>query len=414
MGSEIPAGGESIMETLAIDGGTPVRTRPFPQWPVFGEEEERLLLEALRSGGWGGTARNKLPELERRFAELHDAAHAVTVVNGTLAITVALQAAGVNPGDEVIMPPYTFIATATSALLFGAVPVFADVEPDTLALDPDKVEAAITPRTKAIVAVHIGGAPADMTRLKQIADRHGLRLIEDAAQAAGAKWDGRGVGAIGDLGTFSFQSSKNVTAGEGGIILTNNGELADLAWSLANVGRVREGGWYQHERIGWNLRMTEFQAAVLLAQLDRMEEQTAVRERNGRLLTELLSDIEGVRTLRRDERVTRHAWHLYMFKLAPELADRVDKQDIIRKLNAEGIPVSPGYVPLNKNEAVLREVEKWTGARREYDCPVSERAAEKEVLWLHQNVLLGGEEDMHDIAKAVRKVLRAAARNASL
>nr|WP_238357958.1 DegT/DnrJ/EryC1/StrS family aminotransferase [Cohnella zeiphila] len=392
---------------MAIDGGTPVRTKPFPQWPIYGELEERGLLEVLHSGKWGGTGRVKLQELEERFAAYHGAAYGITVANGTIGITAALMAAGVGPGDEVIMPPYTFIATATSALLFGAVPVFADVEPDTLLLDPEKVEPLITSKTKAIITVHIAGAPSDMTRLKEIAARRGLRLIEDSAQAVGARWEGQGVGAIGDLGTFSFQSSKNLNAGEGGMILTNDRELADRVWSFSNVGRVREGGWYQHERIGWNLRMTEFQAAVLLGQMTRLDEQMEKRERNGKLLTKLLGEIEGIRTLRRDPRITRHAYHLYMFKLAPEVADAVAKSEVIRRIQAEGIPVSAGYVSLNRNEAVLREIESLTGERRVNDCPVSERACEKETLWLHQNVLLGDEEDMHDIARAVQKVLAA-------
>lgn len=396
------------MNKLAIDGGTPVRTKPFTEWPIYGEEEERGLLEVLRSGKWGGTGRIKLQELEDRFAALHGAAYGVTVVNGTVGITIALMAAGIGPGDEVIMPPYTFIATATSSLLFGAIPVFADVEPDTLLLDAEQVERKITPRTKAIVTVHIGGAPSDMTRLKAVADRHGLRLIEDSAQAVGAQWEGRGVGAIGDLGTFSFQSSKNINAGEGGMILTNDRELADKAWSLVNVGRVREGAWYQHDFIGWNLRMTEFQAAVLLGQMSRLEAQMERRERNGRLLTELLDGVEGVRTLRRDPRITRHAYHLYMFRLVSEAAEAAGgKAEIIRLLNAEGIPVTAGYVSLNRNGAVRREIEQRTGQRRVDECPVSERASEKEVLWLHQNVLLGEEADMHDIAAAVRKVLEA-------
>ncbi|MBD2861286.1 DegT/DnrJ/EryC1/StrS family aminotransferase [Paenibacillus oceani] len=393
------------MERLAINGGSPVRTTPFSVWPVFGEEEELYILDVVRSGKWGGTNRNKLPVFEEKFAAMHGAKHAVSVTNGTIGLTVALQAAGVKPGDEVIMPPYTFIATASAALLFGAIPVFVDVEPDTLLLDLDKVEAAITPRTKAIIAVHIAGAPVNMTGLNEIAAKHGLRVIEDAAQGVGAAWDGRPVGALGDFGSFSFQSGKNVTAGEGGIILTNDEELADIAWSLANVGRIRQGAWYQHERIGWNLRMTEFQAAILLAQLTRYDEQLQRRDRNAKLLTGLISEIGGFRTLKLDSRTTQHAHHLYMFGLTSEAADTIGKADFIRKVNAEGIPLLPGYVSLNRNRAVVAEIEKWTGEKRETSCPVSERFDEREGLWLHQNVLLGTEQDMHDIAQALGKVM---------
>ena len=394
------------MEKLAINGGTPVRTKPFPQWPVFDELEQKLLLEVLHSGKWGGTGRVKLPEVEKQFAEIHQAKHAVSVVNGTLAITVALQAAGVQPGDEVIMPPYTFFATAAAPLMFGAIPVFADIEPQSLLIDPEKVEALITPRTKAIIPVHIGGAPANMTRLKEIADKHGLRIIEDSAQAVGARWEGRGVGAIGDLGTFSFQSTKNINSGEGGMILTNDEQLADKAWSLVNAGRIRNGGWYQHEVIGWNMRMTEFQAAILIGQLSRLEQQMAVREKNARLLTEMLKEIDGIQVLEYDSRITRHAYHLYIFKLHPDLADRVNKGDVCRKLNAEGIPVFEGYVALNRNRAIQEEIRKWTGAYRSDSCPVAERLCEKEALWMPQNVLLGDENDIRDIAQAIRKVIR--------
>ncbi|HZG57041.1 DegT/DnrJ/EryC1/StrS family aminotransferase [Paenibacillus sp.] len=395
-----------MMTKLAIDGGTPVRTAPFPAWPVHGEEEERLVLEVVRSGKWGGTAgRKMLSELETTFAAMHGAKHAVTLVNGTLGLTVALQSVGVGPGDEVIMPPYTFIATATSALLFGAIPVFVDVEPDTLLLNPELVEAAITPRTKAIVAVHLAGLPADMGRLKEIARRRGLRLIEDAAQGVGASRAGEPVGALGDVGSFSFQMGKNVTAGEGGIVLTNDDAVADMAWSLANVGRIRSGAWYQHEHIGWNLRMTELQAALALGQLSRFESQFARRERNAALLNELLAPIDGVSPARRPSEVERHAQHLYVFFLDDALATPENKAEAIRRLQAEGVPVAAGYVSLNRNRAVAADIRKWTGETRSYDCPVSERASDSRALWLHQNVLLAEERDMYDIRDAVRKVM---------
>jgi dTDP-4-amino-4,6-dideoxygalactose transaminase len=394
-----------MKQRLAIDGGTPVRTTPFPAWPIFGEPEEQQLLDVLRSGKWGGAAPNKLTELEHRFAELHDAKYAVSVANGTIAITLALKAVGVGPGDEVIMPPYTFIATGTSALLFGAIPVFADVEADTMLLDPDRVEAAITPRTKAIIAVHLGGAPANMDRLVGLAAKYGLRLIEDSAQAVGARWREKGVGAIGNAGTFSFQSSKNLNSGEGGMILTNDEGTADLAWSLANVGRIRKGAWYQHDHVGWNFRMTELQAALALAQMTRLDEQMLRREHNADLLNKLLTDMDGITTMRRDPGITRHANHLYLFQLIPELASKANKDRLIRCLHAEGIPVAAGYVPLHRNKAVLNETRKLLGKNIVNHCPTCEEAFESRVVWLSQNILLGSERDIEDVAQAIRKVV---------
>jgi dTDP-4-amino-4,6-dideoxygalactose transaminase len=405
------------MEKLAIDGGVPVRTKPFAKWPIYDELELRMLKEVLESGKWGGAgtvteagSKPKLPEMERAFAALQHAQYGVSVANGTVAITVALQAAGVKPGDEVIVPPYTFIATASAALAFGAIPVFVDIEEDTLAIDPEKIEAAITSRTKAVIAVHIGGAPANMTRLKEISAKHNLILIEDAAQAVGARWEGRGVGAIGDIGTFSFQSSKNLNAGEGGMIVTNNRRYYEQAWSICNVGRIPNGAWYQHVNLGQNYRMTEFQAAIILAQMTRLEQQMRIRETNAALLDRLLGDVEGVVLLRKDPRITRHAHHLYMFKLSPAVADRVAKEDFIAMVNAEGIPITGGYVPLNRNQAILRAIKEWTGEERIYVCPIAERICVREALWLPQNVLLSDEEAMHDIAAAIKKVLRAVLR----
>ncbi|WP_409342370.1 DegT/DnrJ/EryC1/StrS family aminotransferase [Paenibacillus sp. MBLB4367] len=403
------------MDRLAVNGGKPVRTEAFPSWPIFDELEEQMVLDVVRSGKWGGTGSvisktfsEKLPEMEKQIARLQDAAYAVSVVNGTVAITVALQAAGVKPGDEVIVPPYTFIATATAALAYGVIPVFADIEEDTLLIDPDKVEQAITPRTKAIIAVHIAGAPANMSRIKEIAAKHKLKVIEDAAQAVGAKWEGTGVGAIGDLGTFSFQSSKNLNSGEGGAIVTNDKELWERAWSICNVGRVPNGAWYQHDRVGQNYRMTELQAALILAQMSRLDEQMRKREINARLLNELLGGIDGIRLMNQDARITRHANHLYMFRLAPELIERVAKNDFIRQVNAEGIPVSAGYVPLNANKAIIGATREFEGEERLFACPVCERVC-GEVIWLGQAALLAEEKDIHDIASGIRKVVHASA-----
>lgn len=401
------------MNKLAIHGGPPVRTAGYAEWPIYDELELSMLKEVLESSKWGGSGTSpqvgyepKLPLLEKQFAQLQDAQYAISVVNGTVAITVALQAAGVRSGDEIIITPYTFIATATAALAYGVIPVFADIEADTLLIDPEKVESLITPKTKAIIAVHIAGAPANMTRLGEIAKKHGLALIEDAAQAVGAKWEGRGVGSIGDLGTFSLQSSKNLNAGEGGIITTNQENLWENAWSICNVGRIPNGQWYQHEKLGQNYRLTEFQAAIVLAQMTRLEDQMRTRENNAARLNGLLSQIDGIRLIKQDPRITRHAYHLYMFKLDSEWTDRIEKNEFMKRVQAEGVPVAAGYVPLNQNVAVLDAIEAWTGRRLVDECPVCERVCEKEVLWLTQNVLLSEEKAMDDIAEAVQKVVR--------
>ncbi|GGD66677.1 DegT/DnrJ/EryC1/StrS family aminotransferase [Paenibacillus nasutitermitis] len=390
---------------LAVDGGSPIRTAPFPSWPIVGELEEKLMLEAVRSGNWGGVDPDKIKLFEEQFARLQDANYAVTVNNGTIAISIALLAAGIEAGDEVIMPSYTFIATATAALMIGAIPVFADVD-ESMLIDPDKVEAAITPSTKAIIAVHIAGAPANMTRLSQIAKTYKLSLIEDAAQAVAAKWEDQGVGALGDLGTFSLQSSKNLNCGEGGVIVSNDEELAEHVWSIHNCGRVRSGKWYQHESIGWNFRFSEVQAALALAQLSRLEDQMEIRQRSAKKLDGLLHGIEGIHPVKYDSRITKHANHLYMFKLDRNISNRNVKEDFIRKLNAEGIPVTAGYVPLNKNSAIIDRIRKLVGEVRTNSCPMAERASEHEMLWLHQNVLLGSEQDMEDIANGINKVIQ--------
>lgn len=401
---------------LAVDGGQPVRNRAFPAWPVFGEEEERALSDALRSGVWG-IGGERVAELEARFAALQDSRHATCVVNGTAALELALKAAGVGIGDEVIVPPYTFVATATAPLLLGAIPVFADLDPETYMLDPGAVEEAITERTRAVVAVHLAGCPADLDALGAIARRHGLKLVEDAAQAHGAAWKGRRVGAIGDLGCFSFQSSKNLCAGEGGAVLTDDDGLAEIVWSLHNTGRVRGGAWYHHELLGWNYRMTQFQAALLLAQMKRLPEQIARREESGQYLADRLRDVSGIRPLARDRRVTTHAWHIFVFRYSPAAFGGMTRDRFVEALAAEGVPCSTGYVPLHHAPAVKTETARllaslgrssapaWTDPSRH--LPVAERAGYAEGVWLPQYVLLGERADLDDVVEAVAKIQRA-------
>jgi dTDP-4-amino-4,6-dideoxygalactose transaminase len=393
--------------SLAIDGGTPLRRTPFPIWPVFDEREERALLEVLHSGHWGALTGSKVLAFEKAFAEFQGAAYGVCVPNGTLALELALRALGVQPGDEVITTPYTFVATASAAFAVGARPVFVDIEPDSHNLDPDLLEAAITDRTKVILPVHIAGRSADMDGVLRVAKARNLRVLEDAAQAWGGTWQGRGVGALGDLGTFSFQSSKNMTAGEGGIVLTNDADLAELCWSIHNVGRTRTGAWYYHERVGSNLRMTEWQAAVLLPQLERLPEQLAVREANARYLSDSLAAVPGLAALPDDPRVTQHARHLFVIRYDHHAFGGRSRDEFLAAWRAEGITASgAGYVPLYQTPAVRTALESRFGPQAPQSYPVAERAAET-TLWLFQYALLDDREGLDSIVDAAVKIQRA-------
>jgi len=400
--------------TLAIDGGTPVRQTPWPQWPVFGETEAQILRDVLHSGQWWSVGGTKVPEFEDAFARLQDAQHAICVTNGTAAIEVALRALGIGCGDEVIVPPYTFIATASSVLAVGATPIFVDIEPRSLNIDPQMIEAAITDRTRAVIPVHIAGCPADMDGVLEVARKHGLAVIEDAAQAHAAEWKGRKVGAIGDCGTFSFQASKNLNAGEGGAIVTDDAEIADKCWSVHNVGRTKSGRWYEHHVLGGNFRMTEWQAAILLAQLERLSCQTERRTTNATHLTDALSHVPGIRLLPPDPRVSRHAYHLYIFRYDSAAFGGHTRDEFIAALCAEGVPCSAGYVPLYKEIVFQRKtsnIGSWCRASRFVDysrvvCPVCEEVC-NDAVWLVQSMLLGDPSDMDDIAEAVAKIQKA-------
>ena len=400
------------MSKLAIDGGEKVRTKPFPSWPVWDESELNALKEVLESGQWG-IGNSKVSEFEEKFAAYVGVEHGICVTNGTSSLEIALRAADVSQGDEVIVPPYTFMATASSVLIVNAIPVFADIDADTYNIDPDAVEKAVTDKTKAIIPVHIGGCPADMDRIMEIARKHDLIVIEDCAQAHVAEWRGQKVGSIGDMGSFSFQSSKNLCAGEGGIITTSNGELGDKCWSYHNCGRVKTGAWYDHRVLGSNFRMTGWQAAILLTQMKRLDEQTEIRNRNGLYLSEKLSEVEGIKPSKRDERVTKHAYHLYIFRYDAEKFGGEPRSRFLQALNAEGIPCSSGYNPLYKHDLFKASIQKnpllygYDKGEADYSklhCPVTEKVCNEEGVWLTQRMLLGDREDMDDIVKAVEKI----------
>ncbi|MBC7256693.1 MAG: DegT/DnrJ/EryC1/StrS family aminotransferase [Chloroflexi bacterium] len=401
-----------MQETLAIEGGTPVRSAPFPAWPQWTEEEERALLETLRSGVWWSYEGSQVKAFEEEFAAYHDAAYGVACTNGSAALEVCLRAAGIDWGDEVITTPYTFIATANACLLVGAIPRFADVSLATWNLDPERIEALITPRTKAILPVHLGGEPADMDAIQEIAARYGLIVIEDACQAHGAVWRNRKVGSLGDMGCFSFQNSKNITAGEGGMVVTNSAEWADKCWSVVNVGRGRGGAFYEHIGLASNYRMVEWSAAVLRVQLKRLQEQTERRAANAAYLDEALSEVPGLTPVRSDPRTTLCAYHLYRLIYDPAAFGGRSAGEFARAMRAEGIPIALGYPePLSQQEVIVKRsrfIRERLGLPQQAPDPTP--ACEHVCthgLWMPQRVLLGSREDMEDIMTAVRKVHRA-------
>jgi len=398
------------MQQLALFGGRPVRTKPFASWPIFGEAEEQRLVRTLRSGQWGRLSGTQVAEFEKRFAEVHGCKHGIAVVNGTVSLRIALLAAGVRAEDEVIVPPYTFLSTASAVIEANAVPVFADIEFDTFNIDPKAIEAAITPRTKAIIPVHFAGQIADMDAITAIAQKHRLTVIEDAAHAHGASDRNRSAGSIGDFGSFSFQSSKNMTAGEGGIITTNDDTLAGACRSIHNCGRVEDGIWYEHHVISGNYRLGEFQGAMLNAQLDRLVSQTETRDGNGQYLAAKLVPIPGLRPQKRPASCTRHSYHLFMLRF-DAAAFGAPRDGVINALRAEGIPCSAGYgfplhrQPLFRNKAFGPFLQS-ASSRLDYsktNGPNSDRIC-NESIWLEQRMFLGPRSDMDDISTAFEKI----------
>jgi dTDP-4-amino-4,6-dideoxygalactose transaminase len=373
-----------------------IRQKPWPAWPPpVDAEQRRLLLAVVDSGQWGATQGPHTDEFARRFAASCDAPHAVPLANGTLALFVALRALGVGPGDEVIVPAYTFVACATSVLLAGAVPVIVDVDPVHLHLDAEAARAAIGPRTAALMPVHLAGSPADLDPLLALAAGHGLAVVEDCAQAHGASYRGRPVGGIGDAGTFSFQSSKAMTAGEGGLVVCRRSEVHDRVWSLCNVGRRRGGAWYEHPEVGWNLRLTELQAALLLPWLDRLTTEIDRRDAFTRAVSAGLAEAGlPVEVVPPPPGTTRDSRHLLMLRIL----DVADGQRLIAAAAAEGLPLGRGYPPLGTLPAVAN------GPAVVTDCPAAD-AASREVFWLEQRVLMSPPDEARDVIAVLAKVL---------
>lgn len=411
--------------TPAILGGTPLRTKAWQKWPIWKPEtDEKLVLEVLRSGVWSRA--KVVTQFEEKWAETMGAKRCLSMVNGTNALICAVANLDIGAGDEVIVPPYTFIATIQAVLMNGAMPVFVDTDPETFQIDVNKIEEKITPRTRAILPVHIAGLPADIERIMQISKKHNLLVIEDACQAWMAEVNHKKVGTFGNAGCYSFQNSKNIPMGEGGAIVSDDDAFMDRCFSYHNFGNpygtvVGDTG-AGTIRLGTKLRLTEYQAAIGLAQMKRLEEQTETRSKNASYLTSLMKEIPGVIPHKLYKNVTRAAFHLYPFRYKKEEFSGLSREEFIRAMQAEGVPCSSGYTPLNTmpflgNAFKTKNFQKMypkemLDAKKYYaanECPENDRLCNEEAIWFTQNMLLGGRSDMNDIANAIDKIRKNAA-----
>jgi dTDP-4-amino-4,6-dideoxygalactose transaminase len=411
--------GTTPSDVPALLGGTPVRRTPFPSWPVADAREEDALVHVIRSGRWNRG--ENVSAFETAYASLTGAKHCLATANGTSALITSLAALGIGPGDEVIVPPYTFIATINAVLLMRALPVFVDSDLDTFQIDARRIEPAITGRTRLILPVHLGGSAADLDTVLDVARRRGVTVVEDACQAHLAEWRGRKVGTYGRTGCFSFQASKNLNSGEGGAILTQDEELIESCYRFHNNSRGRRntGDDFSYRNTGANLRMTEFQAAILTTQMTRLEAQARTRDANGAYLTGLLKQIPGITPAQTYQGCTRNAYHLYMFRYDPAHFSGLSRASFLKALAAEGVPALSGYSPLNR-EPFLDETFSSAGFRAIYSkarldawgeqnrCPQNDRLC-TEAVWIVQTMLLGPRRDMDDITEAIHKVQKTAA-----
>ena len=411
-----------MTQTLAIFGGEKTRTQPYPQWPVHDARDIEAVTRVVQSGQWGGFPYPG-PETQKfidSFIELHDGNYGVAMINGTITMIVALRAAGIGAGDEVIVPAYTFQATAAAPLEAGAIPVIVDIDPDTYCISPSAIEAAITEKTRAIIPVHIGAQMADMDAIMAIANKHNLIVIEDAAHAHGAKWNGKGAGTIGHFGSFSMQSSKTLTGGEGGILLCQSQEMAYRAASIIDCGRPHDPDEKLYT-MGVNYRMSELHAALLNVGMERFPEQFKEREAMAAYFEESLSEVDGVRILPRDTRHTQRSLFCYVFAIEPG-AFGATNHIVNTALNAEGIPSFTGYPPMTKYDLFQPQLSRLPAAQTFLEqtniddilLPVTERASGQEAIWLPENVFRADRDGIDDVINALKKVQDNLKSNASL
>ncbi|MFW6357779.1 MAG: DegT/DnrJ/EryC1/StrS family aminotransferase [Chroococcales cyanobacterium] len=427
--------GISAPDKLAILGGKPVRTEPYPPWPVFDQRDIEAVTTVIQSGRWGGLPYpgRETAAFAKQFAAMQGGGFAVPMANGTVTMEVALRAANIGWGDEVIVPAYTFQATAYAPMAAGAIPVIVDIDPDTYCISPAAIEAAITEKTRAIIPVHLGAQMADMDAIMAIAERHNLIVIEDCAHAHGAKWKGQGAGTIGHFGSFSLEGSKILTTGEGGILLCRTQEMAEKVASLISCGRPPAGEEIptqvantipqmletlaklaEQEQIstfGTNYRMTQMQAALGMVALQRLPEQIAQREEMVSYLEERLQEVPGTRLLKRDVRHTQRTCYRYIFAIDPKTFG-AKHNEVCLALYMEGIPCWQGYPAMHRYNLFQPQLSRlpvpsafpqyfdFKGMR----LPEAERACEREAIWLDESVFRAGRQGVDDVVTAIAKI----------
>lgn len=401
----------------AILGGPKAHPKGFPGWPVFDKTEETALTEILKSKSWGRLNGQKVAAFEHEYGNLFGAKHCLGVSSGTSALYTILGAMDIGPGDEVIMPVYTFVATYNVAVLNYALPIFVDTDIESFQIDANKIEPAITKETKVIMPVHIGGSPADIDKILEVANKSQIPVLEDACQAHLAEWRGKRVGNFGLAGAFSFQSSKNLNTGEGGAIITNDEQFAQTCYRFHNQGQGGSTTSYQagSGTRATNMRLTEFQGGLLLAQMKRLEEQSRRRSENAAYLTSMLNEIPGIEPAKLYEGTTNSAYHLYMFRYDKNHFADMGRNRFLEALNAEGVPCSSGYGTMNKGDYVTglaqnkhflkiygeKTMQEWLERNQ---CPQNDILAGEQAVWFTQTMLLGTKEDLNQIVEAIRKI----------
>lgn len=386
----------------AILSGHPALSEPLPPWPPQDKNYLASLENVLISGQWWSMGGHEVKRFEKRFAEIHQAQSAIACTNGTHALELALRALNIGPGDEVIVPSMTFVATSMAVMLVGATPIAVDVDPDHWCMDPEAILPALSPNTKALIPVHFAGHICDMEAILAIAQAHNLAVIEDAAHAHAAIRGDKYAGSFGDMAAFSFQNFKLMTAGEGGILLSNDPDLTTRAQLIANCGRPAGDNRYQHILPGSNMRLSEFQGAVLNIQCDHLQERADRRDRNGRLLMTLLGNIPGVQVQKCHPDIDRHSYYMMVFTCDPQAFGGLSRDKIVTALNAEMVPAFRLY-PRIQDTAHFRESRVNTSSVAQ-KCPISKQLAENGI-WLHHRILLADERLVHQVGEALLKIV---------